>query len=57
MVVYQSPAKICLMSESMTPTPEDLTILAGVGIEYADIRWSVERLEFGSWKGSARSYK
>ena len=55
--MYSSPAKICLISESITPTPEDLTILAGEGIEYADIKWSVDRLEFGSWVGAARSYK
>ena len=41
-VVYSSPAKIFLISESITPTPEDLTILASEGIEYADIKWSVD---------------
>ena len=41
----------------MSPTPEDLTILAGEEIEYADFKWSVERLEFGLWKGADRSFK
>lgn len=56
-LVYASPDRLCLISNSKIPTDEDLQILNENNINYEDIKWAVEDIVFGGWNGSARYYK
>lgn len=46
-LIYASPDCIRMISESKTPTEEDLATLDGLGILYGDIKWAVDSILWG----------